>query len=118
VGVFVGTLVGGGLTVSVTFGGGGVFVGFVVGVSVGVFVGVSVGLTVGVLVTFGTGVLVALTVGFSVGVSIATCAAATFMNVPITRAKTSVMGSMTATKYFLFIGCPFCAGIHSSKSLR
>jgi hypothetical protein len=110
VGVFVGTLVGGGLTVSVTFGGSGVFVGFVVGVSVG--------LTVGVLVTFGTGVLVALTVGFSVGVSIATCAAATFMNVPITRAKTSVMGSMTASKYFLFIGCPFCAGIHSSKSLR
>lgn len=113
VGVFVGTLVGGGLTVLVTFGGG-VFVGSVVGVSVGVFVGVSVGLTVGVLVTFGAGVLLALTVGFSVGVSIATCAAATFMNVPIARAKTSVMGSMTASKYFLFIRCPFCAGIHSS----
>jgi len=114
VGVFVGILVGGGLTVLVTFGGGSVFVGFVVGV----FVGVSLGLTVGVLVTFGAGVLVALTVGFSVGVSIATCAAATFMNVLITRAKTSVMGNMTTSKYFLFIGCPFCAGIHSSKSLR
>jgi hypothetical protein len=98
VAVFVGVFVG---------FGGGVFVGFVVGV----FVGVSVGLGVGVLVSFGGDVFVALRVGLSVGVSVGICAASTLMNEPTTRDTSRAMGSMTASKYFFFIRCPFYAGI-------
>ena len=53
----------------------GVFVGFVAGMSVGIFVGVLVGIPFGVLA--------------------ASSAAPAFMNEPIPRDKSSVIGSMT-----------------------
>ena len=97
----------------------GVLVGFVVGVSVGVrvAVGVLVGLRVGVLVGFVVGVLDALIVGLAVGVSVGTCAAAS-MKEPSPRDKSRVTMSVTTSKYFFFIGCPFCAGIRTSRESR